>query len=259
MFKNNYLPTKILSIGAILILSAATFCSVYFGFSSNNPSILPNFEIIVPLVNFVSLLLAITAFFFPTIYILQYFILIIQSIITIFTGYEFVGCFLFNLFIILFYIHSNISKKKFVLTITLLYFVFLISLIASIPYGIIRFIMALSFSLFISFSFWSLILLIQSKYTNVKAIINQALYISPKIQLPPRGEILYFSNFDLTERQKDILFEVLAKNRSYGEVSNKFNLSLSLVKKEISSSFCYFGCKNINSLRLIFSQFILKR
>lgn len=252
-------PTKILAIGAMIILFSACFCSIFLEPPLFNPTLLPYPELSVPIINVFSFVLALVIFFFPNLYILQYIVLLIQTVSTCLTGYELLGCFLFNLFIFLFYIHSVFSQKKLITFFLIIYVCFIIILCGSIPYGLTRFIVALSSSLFISTAFLCIILLLKNKYHNARAILNQALYISPSIQLPKAGDTVYLSNFTLSQRQINILYEILVKNHSYGEVAIKFNLSLSLIKKEMSGVLLYFGCKNLSSLKLVFSQFSIKK
>ena len=93
------------------------------------------------------------------------------------------------------------------------------------------------------------------KLKNLIPIINQELYISPEITLPKAGEKLNINSFDLSEREKSLLFDIMNNNKTYGELALKHSLSTSLVKKEMCKILDYFGCRNIESLKIVFSQF----
>ena len=64
-------------------------------------------------------------------------------------------------------------------------------------------------------------------------------------------------DYDISDRQKMILYEVMTNNKTYGEIAIKHNLSTSLVKKDMTGILQYFGCKNANSLKIVLSQFVL--
>jgi DNA-binding CsgD family transcriptional regulator len=44
-------------------------------------------------------------------------------------------------------------------------------------------------------------------------------------------------------------------NKTYGELALNHSLSTSLVKKEMRKILDYFGCRNMESLKIVFSQF----
>lgn len=124
-----------------------------------------------------------------------------------------------------------------------------------IPYGIERFLMALATIFFIATAFICVVRLFKTKLKSLIPIINQELYISPEITLPKAGEKLNINSFDLSEREKTLLFDMMTNNKTYGELALKHNLSPSLVKKEMCKVLDYFGCRNMESLKIIFSQF----
>ena len=161
-------------------------------------------------------------------------------------GYIGLGVFLFTLFVILFYILTSFTEKTQKICLTLFFI---------IPYGIERFFMALSTIFFIATAFICVVRLFKTKLKNLIPIINQELYISPEITLPKAGEKLNINSFDLSEREKSLLFDIMNNNKTYGELALKHSLSTSLVKKEMGKILDYFGCRNIESLKIVFSQF----
>ena len=87
--------------------------------------------------------------------------------------------------------------------------------------------------------------------------LQKELFISHDISLPNSGEKLNLNQFAITDRQKRILYEVVANNKSYGEVTLSTKLTLPLVKKEMAAIIQYFGCKNVNSLKLVLGQYVI--
>ena len=170
-------------------------------------------------------------------------------------GYIGLGVFLFTLFIILFYILTSFTEKTQKFCLTLFFIAYSFVLFFIIPYGIERFFMALSTIFFIATAFICVVRLFKTKLKNLIPIINQELYISPKIHLPKAGEKLNINTFDLSEREKSLLFDIMNSNKTYGELALNHSLSTSLVKKEMGKILDYFGCRNMESLKIVFSQF----
>ena len=79
-----------------------------------------------------------------------------------------------------------------------------------------------------------------------------------KIKLPPQENLLNLQECGLSERQIKILNEYLATNASYSELADKFIVSISTVKKEMSQILHVFGVKNIKELKFLLSHYRLK-
>lgn len=248
------LPLQILAIGAFVLSLTSSLCHIF----SNNftyQSISSNFKTILISLNIFATLISIIIFLFPKRYFLLYIGLISQSIFCIILGYIGLGVFLFTLFIILFYILSPFTEKTQKICISIFFIAFSFVLFGCIPYGLERFLMALATLFFIATAFICVVQLFKTKLKSFIPLINQNLYISPDITLPKPGEILNINNYDLSEREKSLLFDVMKNNNTYGELSIKYSISKSLIKKEMSKILEYFGCRNMESLKIVFSQF----
>lgn len=249
------LPIQILAIGAFVLSLTASLFNIFADNSLIYPNFSSTFKMSITVVNIFTTLISLIIFFFPKLHFLLYIGLISQSIFCVMLGYIGLGVFLFTLFIILFYILTSFTEKTQKICLTLFFIAYSFVLFFIIPYGIERFFMALSTIFFIATAFICVVRLFKTKLKSLIPIINQELYISPEITLPKAGEKLNINSFDLSEREKSLLFDIMNNNKTYGELALNHSLSTSLVKKEMGKILDYFGCRNMESLKIVFSQF----
>lgn len=253
----NLEPIQYLALGGFVFLLIASFCSIFMQEEWSGTTLVPYYQIVIPAVNIISTILCIFMFFFPKRPFFLYSALILETVFSTLTGYESLGVYLFSLMIILIYLNTGFSGLKQKLIIVLLYVLFTITLLGSIVYGKERFWMAMGCTYFFASAFYTIILTYRKKLKTLIPAIQQELFISKEVKLPKAGEVMHLKDYDFSDRQKMILYESMAKNKTYGEIALKNNLSLSLVKKEMSGILNYFGCKNASSLKLVLSQFVL--
>lgn len=252
-------PIQFLAIGGFLLSLIAGICNILIESRWMYYTLIPNPKIVIPIANIVSAIITILMFLFPRKYFFSYFVLFFQSVKTAFTGFENLSVFLFSLFIVLFFLQTSMSHKKRKNTIILFYIIYSISLTGCIPFGLERFWVALGSTIFTASAFICILRLFRVKLAVLIPAINQHLFISPDINLPKPGGILHLADYPLSERQINLLYEVIVKNKSYGEISLFYGLSKSLVKKEMCSILDVFECKNMESLKIVFSQFEIEK
>ncbi|MBP5520635.1 MAG: helix-turn-helix transcriptional regulator [Treponema sp.] len=250
-------PSQFLAFGGFIILFIASYFNIFKQDEWIGLTIIPYPKYVIPILDIASTLFTICIVIFPKKHFSLYPVLFVQAILTSLTGYEQLGIFLFSVLIVLIYLNGSFYCKKQNLLIILLYVFYSVVLLGVIRYGKQRFYIAIGYTYFIAAAFNYLFMVYRQKLTSLLPLIHQELYLSKDIQLPKSGEIMHLSKYKITERQKIILYEAVAKNKTYGEIALKNNLSLSLVKKEMTNIMQYFGCKNIDSLKIVLSQFIL--
>lgn len=256
-FFKNLQPIQYLTFGGLIFLIISSFCSIAFQDEWSNLTILPYHHIVIPVVHILSSIICFCVFLFPKKRIFLYIILWLQIILAALTGFETIGVFLFTIFIVLFYFSDSLPAKRKKPIIILLYLLFTILLSSSIVYGKERFPMAVGSTYFFASAIYCIILTYKNKLKAILPLIQQELYISKDITLPKPGDVMRLKEYDISDRQKLILYEVMTNNKTYGEIAIKNNLSLSLVKKDMTSILQYFGCKNASSLKLVLGQFVL--
>ena len=250
-------PIQYLALGGFVFLLIASYCSLFFQEEWSGTTTVPYYKIVIPVINIISTILCVFMFLFPKNYIIIYTALSLECVLSTLTGIESLGVYLFSLMIILIYMNTGFIGKKNKIIVVLLYLMFTITLLGVIVYGKSRFWMALGCTYFFACAFYCIILTYKKKLKTLIPAIQQELFISKEVHLPKAGEIMHLKDYDISDRQKTILYEVMVNKKTYGEIAIKNNLSTSLVKKDMTGILQYFGCKNASSLKIVLSQFVL--
>lgn len=256
-FFRNLQPIQYLTLSGFLFLAIASICSIAFQEEWAHITIIPFHTIVIPAIHIISSIICFCVFLFPKKEILLHIILLLETILSSLTGLETIGVFLFTIFIILFYFSDSFSGKRKKWLILSFYLTFTIVLSGSVLYGKERFPIAVGCTYFFASAIYCIILTYKRKLQDILPLIQQELYISKDVPLPKAGEIMYLKDYDISDRQKMILYEVIVNNKTYGEIAIKYSLSTSLVKKDMAGILQYFGCKNASSLKLVLNQFVL--
>ncbi len=255
--KKNVDSVRVIAFGAIIILLFGTLCSLFFEDPSIAKSVFPNPNFLIPCINAISLFFAFLLFLFPKLYFMCYVILVPQIIATTMTGHESLGVFLYVLLLVIILFEQTLSFKTKRIIIFFSFFFFGMLLLSVIPYGMIRFCMAIAETIFFITTFFAFHGFLKAKLESLIPEINSKLYFSKEIMLPKVGETVYLSKIGLTERQSELLILFVKKDLSYTQLSKKTNISSSIIKKEMSNCLTIFGCRNIATLRIILSNFQL--
>lgn len=253
----NVNSVRVIAFGAIIILLFGTLCSIFFEDLSIANSVFPYPNITIPFINAVCLFFSIILFIFPKLYFFCYVILIPQIIATTMTGHEALGVFLYVLLLLIIFFEQNLSSKTKRILFVISLFIFFVNLLSVIPYGMVRFCMAIAETIFFITTFFAFYIFLKTKLNSLMPEINSKLYFSKEINLPKVGETVYLNKIGLTERQSELLILFVNNDLSYTQLANKTNISSSIIKKEMSNCLTTFGCRNISTLRIILSNFKL--
>ena len=71
----------------------------------------------------------------------------------------------------------------------------------------------------------------------------------------PAGSVIKLSDYNLSERQKNLLLDHLYNKLSYKDLSEKYFVSISTVKKIFADIFKIFNVSNIEELRILLLQY----
>ena len=74
----------------------------------------------------------------------------------------------------------------------------------------------------------------------------------------PAGSVISLSDYNLNERQRTFLYDHIHNRLTYKELSEKYFVSLSTVKKIFADIFKVFNVSNIEELRILFLQYQVK-
>ena len=178
-------------------------------------------------------------------------IFMIESELTILTNYEELGIFFFYAALILIlckdlFVHKP-RKRVF-----RLFIIHLITLILSYTHGITYMFISISYSIF-CFAFYLWIYF--SLKAKLSCLIPQNVRENNAVIGKPAGSAISLSDYDLNERQRMFVLENLQNKLSYKEISEKYFVSISTVKKNFAEVFKIFEVSNIEELRLLLLQF----
>ena len=99
-------------------------------------------------------------------------------------------------------------------------------------------------------------------YSNLKAkfscLFPQNVRDNNTIIGKPAGAVISLSDYNLNERQSNFVLENIHNKLSYKEISEKYFVSLSTVKKIFAEVFKIFEVSNIEELRILLLQYQVK-
>lgn len=178
-------------------------------------------------------------------------IVIVESILLDLTNYVMLGIFFFYAAIILIVCKGLFIKKqrKVLIFLGVLHFISLVcSATSGWPFMVINF----GYSAFsLCFYLWIYYILkarfscfLPSKVTNNQTIIKQK-----------QGEAISLSEFKLSERQINFVLANIHENLSYKEISEKYFVSVSTVKKEFAEVYKVFDVSKLEELRILLLQY----
>lgn len=249
---NNFFNSeRIFLVFSFIILLIAAVISFFL--PPETRTVIPCPKISIPIINSLCALLTFVTIFKISWRFLQYFILFVESLCTIFTGYELLGIFLYSALLIKLFMNGFFIKRFYFKLIVLLA-IWFASILGLIPFGWERVILSYSAICFFCAFYYHV-------YKKMEA--DLANYLPPttiraKVQLPAYGEKIYLSDYDFSERQKKILLEYLKYGDSYKTIADKFFTSESTIKTEMSKIQKKIGVKNREDLRVLLLQYEIK-
>jgi len=182
-------------------------------------------------------------------------VLLVESFITMNITYEQLGIFLFYVCVILLFAQRKLVTH-FVLKMVLLFTYHLAGLFCILSHGLDKFIIAFgSSALFFVVSLWLYDILKAKVACFMPTTVKDNSVITGK-QL---GSKISLSEYKLTERQKDMILDNIQNNLSYKQLSEKYFVSVSTVKKDFSEVFQVFEVTKLEELHLLLLRYQVSR
>lgn len=182
-------------------------------------------------------------------------VMTIESVLTILTRYETLGIFFFySNIIILITSHDLTHRIKRIICI--LSIIHIASLVLIYPHGWSYVFIAFGTSLFFLSFYICIYNILKSRFSCFlpKNVVNNKTISGIKL-----GQHLFLSKYNLSERQANFVLENLYNSLSYSDISNKYNVSISLVKKEFQAVFVIFDVGKLEELRTLLYQYQVKK
>lgn len=254
MNKNRISSERVVAVVGLVFLLVAGIISVLMNGDpiSIIEKIAPT-NIVIPVVHFLCVGLAIIFIINQNLYFVIA-IFMIESELTILTHYEQLGIFFFYASLILI-LCNDLLVNKHRKNIIIMFVVHLITLVLSYPHGFKHMLINISYSIFcFAFYLWG--------YYRLKAKLS---CLFPKnvrenntIIGKPAGSTISLSDYNLNERQRTFVLENIHNKLSYKEISEKYFVSISTVKKIFAEVFKIFNVSNIEELRILLLQYQVK-
>lgn len=252
MERSRISPERVVAVVGLVFLLIATFVSIVF-FNGDSKSIIEKFadtSIVIPVVHIICVILVVILLFKPSDYLMLC-VLFIESELTILTDYKELGIFFFYAAIILI-MSRNLIVRKTPKRISVLFVVHFITICLTFTHGIRYMLVSLGYSAFCcAFYFW-IYNILKTKFSCLfPKNVTENLTIIKK----PVGSVISLSEYNLNERQSTFVLENLHNKMSYKEISEKYYVSISTVKKIFADVFKLFNVSNLEELRILLLQY----
>ena len=209
-------------------------------------------QILLPLANGICLITCMVLIIKPGIKLLEIGILLIQSFLTKWTGYESLGLLFYIVMLVMLFrygfFRTHIHFKTILVSV-----IWIIWMPGALPFGMDHFLLSLAAFFFIL----SFCHLVYDYFKDLLAPLLPAQSEKAKIKLPQIGGTLKLAETNLSERQTKLIFDFINYNSTYKELSDKYFISISTVKKDMAQVLKLFGVKNNDDLRHLLSQYTL--
>lgn len=242
----------ILSLIYVIIVFALCFYMIATGNAHN--TLIPCDKVVIPTVHglvIIGCIVLLIKYDFR----LQFLLFQIESILTILTGFQSLGIFFFYTSTFISYINNYANKR----TKKILIFCFIIhiaSLLYTMKQNWAEAIIYLLGSIFVLFCFLWFYELLQSKFSCfVPSTVTENEVLNKAVP----GSRIYLSDFGLTERQINFVYDLMNLQLTYKDISEKYYVSLSTVKKEFSDVFKIFSVTKLEELHILLLQYVVNK
>ncbi len=182
-------------------------------------------------------------------------IFLVESGLTTLIGFVGIGTLLFSALIITLFINGFFIRGRRLKIILLAVYWTIITVGLYPAFGFRPFIFEIALTFFY-FAFFAFV------YDKLKAKLSYLLpandLSAPAVPLPPRGSELDLSSYGLSGRQIAFIHNCLEKDETYDGLAELYNVSTSVVKKDMAAACRAFGVKNREALRILLLQYKVK-
>ena len=178
-------------------------------------------------------------------------IMMVESVLTMLTSYEQLGIFFFYASLILI-ICKDLAGKKMGNIIPALIVIHVLSLIGTFTHGLKVTLLSIASS---AYSFIFYLWIYQYLKAKLSCFWPKTVTQNEVLKDVKIGSILKLSDYELNERQITFVLENLYNNLSYKDLSSKYNVSVSTVKRTFTDICKVFKVNNLEELRFLLLQY----
>jgi DNA-binding CsgD family transcriptional regulator len=256
MKKKGINPFRVLAVCGCIAAGIGVVLNLLCG-ADFTKSVIPYTAILSPWINGLTVLIGILLICKPQWFSLLYTILFVQSLYAVFTGFDTVGIFLYA-FLNLLLFCNGFFKIRFKLKLTLSLGIWFLALLSLITFSWDRVFFGAAISLFVFGATLCIYHLLMDKLSYLLPDVDIC-RTTAVCTLPEPGSTLCLQDLGLTERQQGCIKACLKGSESYKDIGERYFVSESAIKKEMSDLFRFFGVKNREMLRLLLMQYKIDR
>lgn len=254
MKRNKLSIYKQLVIFGLIYILLDFFLTIHMMLQGDLTLPIPYLNIIYPITHFSCFILGIIILIKENKYVL-FLILQLESFVALTSDYALIGIFLFHTSIFILYVDYYDSKK----VNRVIQFCFLIHALV-LTYNFIinweKSILYLLSSILTYFIFKYIIDLLRNKYS---CFIPTTVTKQSKLSNIKPGSKIKLSDLGLNERQCNLIFDYVINNLSYNDLTEKYYVSLSTVKKEFADSYKILGVNKLEELHILLLQYQIEK
>ena len=251
MNRNKFAPERAVAIVGFLFLVVAVITG--FMFDGDPESIIERVadtSIVIPWVHVVCASVTLILIFKHNDYVMIG-VLFVESALTILTDYRELGIFFFYASFILM-MSKGLLKTKVRYAMLIMFILHIVTILLSYTHGWKTTFIALGYSAFsMVFYVWIYCLL----KARLSCFFPQNVVKNEILADIKAGSVIKLSDYNLNERQSKFLLDNLHNKLSYKEISEKYFVSISTVKKDFADVFKIFNVSNIEELRILLLQY----
>lgn len=254
MNRNRISSERVVAVAGLVFLLVAAIVSILLNGDPNSIiEKIASTHIVIPAVHIICVILALIFLITQNLYVMIS-IFMLESELTILTNYEELGIFFFYAAIILI-LCKDLIKNKPRKKIFILFMVHLITLLLNSFRGVNYMLIDMAYSAFcFAFYLW----IYYSLKAKLSCFFPKNVRENNTIIGKTAGSTISLSDYNLNERQASFVLENLHNKMSYKEISEKYYVSISTVKKIFAEVFKIFNVSNIEELRILLLQYQVK-
>ena len=179
----------------------------------------------------------------------------LESVVAMLSSYEILGIFLF--YASLAFVYMNYYPSKNLKTVTIISgIIHYSSLALTYQRGIENFIVFVFSTVFVLSIFLWIFEFLKAKYS---CFTPEILTINSNISSLSPGTEIQLSSLGMTERQVNFIYDYIMENLNYKELSEKYHVSLSTVKREFTEVYKIIGVTKLEELHILLIQYKISK
>lgn len=255
MKKDNYIIEKIVLIFSVFFMALVNVLCYYFIFTGqSNNRLIPFSTYVLPTVHGLVFLGTIYICFRYN-YLIQFFLFQIESIVCILSSFGALGIFLFHVAEVIIILNRYEKKdyKIFLITSLSIHIICIVlTIFDSWTYGLVH--LFSSLLMMICFLWFYEILKVKFACFTPTSLKNESVLSNIK-----QGSNIFLSDYGLTERQINFVFDYINNGLNYKDLSDKYYVSLSTVKKEFTDIYKIFNVTKLEELHILLLQYVVDK